>query len=562
AAPAEPSYLERIGEGIDLLRGDTPRQAEDTFAAANLQDYSDSLGWVGLGAARLGRGYVDRAMADFAQAAHLAARGSQQARAVAPLAQFGRAICLLQRGEVHAAAEELEALAQSEFEPALPALAYAKLSAGDPEGAQETAKSALESLPDDPLALAVLGRTLPGSESIPPLERAAEVCPGSRYAAPLTALALPNIPRSPSQPQETEVVRLDIIEGPPRRAVVTWLGSGEPSYVILRVDGRHAGMSNTTPHQFGLPRELAPGPHGVGAEVWADRTILGRTGTVVWSAAEGEPPDRYDGTEYAAALEGLRSALAPIPNRVHLHYWLARAHAPANQKAALRHYERVVALDPGFADARQRATALCAALGLKGSTSEVSSVPDKRVCLTFDDGPHPIYTERILQALRDANVRATFVVVGTQARAHPELLRAIAADGHEIANHSYSHDDMTRKTTAEIQQELLRTQAIVEDATGQHTRLFRPPGGQRNAAVRAAAAAVGYRTILWSANVSVCAGLPAEKGVARLLQDVKPGAIVLLHNGPDESADILPGLLAALKKRGYTFAALSDAMGR
>ncbi|UCH33982.1 MAG: hypothetical protein JSV65_15695, partial [Armatimonadota bacterium] len=111
AAPAEPSYLERIGEGIDLLRGDTPRQAEDAFVAANLQDYSDPLGWIGLGAARLGRGYVDRAMADFAQAAHLAARGSAQARAVTPLAQFGRAICLLQRGEVHAAAEELEALA-------------------------------------------------------------------------------------------------------------------------------------------------------------------------------------------------------------------------------------------------------------------------------------------------------------------------------------------------------------------------------------------------------------------------------------------------------------------
>jgi peptidoglycan/xylan/chitin deacetylase (PgdA/CDA1 family) len=559
AAP-EPTYLQRIRSAAELMQSESPHQAEDEFAAANFRDYADPLGWVGLGAARLAQGYVDRARADFAQAADLAAKGSAQAKTAAPLAQLGRAICLLQRGEVKSALVELKALAEEGVAEALPALAYCEIATGDRRAAEASARRALEHDADDPLALAILGRASVRPDGIALMTRVLGLCPDSRYARPVSAWAIPNNPRTPP-PAEPERIRIEIKDGQSNRVVITWLGAGEPQYVMLRVDDHDAGISNSPPHQFGMPRELGPGPHGVVAEVRSDAGVIARTGILIWSDAQGAPPDRYDSSDYAAAVQAVRSAMRPVPNRVNLHYWLATAYVRSNNpQAALRNYERVAALDPRFADARQRAVKLCADRGIVGSTQDLTTVRGKQVCITFDDGPSPVITPRILELLRAAKVRATFFVVGTQARAHPELLRAIAAGGHEIANHTYSHDDMTRKTPAEVQQELLRTQVIVEDVTGQRTRFFRPPGGRRNSEVRNAAAALGYRIVLWSANIGKCAGMSPQKGVARLLQDIGPGAIILLHNGPDETVDVLPGLLSALKQRRYAFATVSEAL--
>jgi len=563
ATPVKAGYLPRVRQACDLLRRDLPHQADDEFIGANFQDYAEPLGWIGIGAAKLAQGQVDVAIERFAQAAALAAKGSAQARAAELLARLGRAVCLLQRGEVTKGRVELAALSPAGFSAALAPLAWADLESGDRSAAQAHAMQALGERPNDALALSIAARLTPGAEGVRLMRRAIELCPGSPYAAPSSGLALPNTERATGAP-DVSLVRVDIKYDPDRRATVTWLGQEQPKYITLTFDGREAGLSNTPPHEFGLPRDPGPGTHGIAVEVWGDGVVLGRGGAFLQVQGPGEPPNRYDGAEYAAALEDLRSAMTAAPNRVHLHYWLAGACAAIGQRQnALQSYERVVAMDPAFADARQRMVALCSALGRKGSTRPVSATPaSKRVCLTFDDGPSPILTERVLDLLRAAKVRATFFVVGTQARAHPDLLRAIAAAGHELANHTYSHDDMILKTPAEVQQELLETQVVVEDATGRRPRWFRPPGGRHTAAVRAAAAAIGYTTVLWSANVSVCAGLPTQRGLRRLLDEIKPGAIVLLHNGPDETLDVLPGLLAALKNRGYTFCTLSEAAGR
>jgi peptidoglycan/xylan/chitin deacetylase (PgdA/CDA1 family) len=551
---AAADYLGHVRQGTDLLRRDLGRQAEQEFGAANSDDYVDPLAWIGLGASGLAQGRIEGALSRFERAVELAAAGSPQAQTAVPVARFGRAVCLLQRGQVRAGREELARLARDGLPWVLPTLAYADLAAGDKAAARGRAEAALECYPTDALAMAVLGRTLAEGEGIARLRKAVAACPGSPYAAPLTGLALPNRGRPGA---EKDLIRVDIKEASPRRAIMTWLGDGSPDHLLLRVDGVTLAMSNTPPHEFTLPRKLAPGPHGVVAEAWSGGMLIGRGGTVLWLPAQGPPGNLYDDGEYAAALAGLRAALTPMPNRVHVHYWLAGAYAATgNRAAALHSYERVVALDAGFADARQRLVELCAATGRTGSARAIQEVPGRWVCLTFDDGPHPMFTGQILDLLREAGVGATFFVVGTQARAHPELLRAIAAAGHEIANHSYSHDDMTTKTTAELQQELLRTQVVVQDVIGKRPRLFRPPGGRHNAQVRAAGAQVGYTTVMWSADVGVCAGISTERGLQRLLADIRPGAIVLLHNGPDETMHILPGLLAALKKRGYKFGTL------
>jgi peptidoglycan/xylan/chitin deacetylase (PgdA/CDA1 family) len=562
AAAPELTYLEHISEATDRLRRDMPRQAEDECLAANASDYADPLGWIGLGASLLAQGYADAALENFERAYEVAAKGSQQARGAVPLARFGRAICDIQRGQVKQGRQELATLTEEGFTAAWPALAYAELAMGNRVAARKEAQSALEQSEDDPLALAVLGRLATGAEAARTINRAIQSCPGSSYVMSLSGLVLPNTSR-PGGHTENPDLHVTIEDTPIRRAVLTWSGGEQGIYITLKVDGQDAGMSNTEPHQFGLPRELAPGYHGVVAQVWVDGRVLGRAGALLWSGAPGQPQNRHDNLEYTAALEGLQSVLAPVPNRVHLHYWLANNYAAANQPGqALWHYERVVAMDPDFADARKRMLELYPALGVAGSTSQVSATRGKSVCLTFDDGPSPVYTPQILDLLRAAHVRATFFVVGSQAREHPELLRAIADAGHEIANHSFSHDDMTVKSAAEIQRDLLQTQVLVQDVTRKRTRLFRPPGGKHNAATRAAAAQLGYTTVLWSANVSVCAGRSPEAGARLMLQDIGRGAIVLLHNGPDETVDVLPGLLAALKKRGYSFSTLSEALGK
>ena len=558
---AEVTYLEHLREAADRLQRDMPRQAEDECLAANASDYADPLGWIGLGASLLSQGYVEAALETFTRACDVAAKGSEQARGSAQLARFGVAVCKLQRGQTKEARSELATLAQEGLQSAQSALAFAELVSGNRIAARNQARLALEQRKDDPMALAVLGRATVGPEGVRLMNQAIQRCPGSRYVAPLSSLALPNNPRPGGRPESNQV-QIRIEDAPVRRAVIVWSGAEQSFYVTLKVDGQDAGMSNTEPHQFGLPRELSPGYHGVVAVVWADGQVLGRAGTLLWSDAPGQPQNRHDNLEYTAALDGLRNALTPIPNRLHLHYWLAGTYAAAKQPSqALRHYERVVAMDGNFADARKRMLALYPAVGITGSTRQVGTVRGKNVCLTFDDGPSPIYTPRILDLLRRANVRATFFIMGSQARDHPELLRGIVSAGHEIANHSFSHDDLTGKSAAELQRDLLQTQVLVQDATGKRTRLFRPPGGKHNVATRAAAAQLGYTTVLWSANVSVCAGRPTQKGLRLLLDEVGRGAIVLLHNGPDETLDVLPGLLAALKKRGYSFSTVSQALG-
>ena len=191
----------------------------------------------------------------------------------------------------------------------------------------------------------------------------------------------------------------------------------------------------------------------------------------------------------------------------------------------------------------------------------------KRISLTFDDGPSVQFTAQVLDILREHRVPATFFVCGKNVEEHPELLRRIVAEGHEVGNHTYSHPYFFFKSRSLMAEEIDRTQAIIEKVVGFRPNIFRPPYGARWFGLVPTLLDRGMHLIQWSAT-----GYDWKKDAASItrsaLRELRPGAIILLHDGRETrpSAQIdrspttaaLPSLIAGARQEGYTFAPLKD----
>jgi peptidoglycan/xylan/chitin deacetylase (PgdA/CDA1 family) len=156
----------------------------------------------------------------------------------------------------------------------------------------------------------------------------------------------------------------------------------------------------------------------------------------------------------------------------------------------------------------------------------------KAVALTFDDGPDPRSTPVLLDLLRELKVPATFFCVGHKVTAHPEVAARIAREGHLVENHSFAHSNHTNFfTTGRLRAELTQAQNAIEQATGQPPQLFRPPMGLTNPRVFRAARALNLKVIGWTARgLDTKLTEPAEI-VERIMKRVRPGGILLLHDG-------------------------------
>ena len=175
------------------------------------------------------------------------------------------------------------------------------------------------------------------------------------------------------------------------------------------------------------------------------------------------------------------------------------------------------------------------------------------MALTFDDGPDPRWTPAVLDLLHRYRVRATFCLVGEHVTEHPELVRRIAAQGHALCDHTWSHDEhLPDRPQATIRAEIDRTySAIVTASGGVRPRYFRAPGGRWSPAVVAEARRLGLRPLGWSVDPADWRRPPAALITRRVLDQVAPGAVVLLHDGYGNRAatlaalrDILPALAA------------------
>ena len=188
---------------------------------------------------------------------------------------------------------------------------------------------------------------------------------------------------------------------------------------------------------------------------------------------------------------------------------------------------------------------------------------DGRVCLTFDDGPDPVWTPRILDALEVAGARATFFVIGRAAREAGPLLRRMRAQGHEIGNHSYSHRHPWTMSAAVARLEVRNGTLVIAEATGEPPRLFRPPHGRLRRAMAEQARADGQRLVLWSRSAIDWGPFGHARAISKRLDHVATGDIVLLHDGrnrhnrPEEMLRVLPGFLSRLARRGLVPALLT-----
>ena len=159
------------------------------------------------------------------------------------------------------------------------------------------------------------------------------------------------------------------------------------------------------------------------------------------------------------------------------------------------------------------------------------------IALTFDDGPNTAWTPRLLDLLATHGVKATFFMLGSRAEQEPELVRRVAAEGHLIGNHSWSHPNLARTAAGRVREELTRTNAVLEQITGQRLRYFRPPFGARRPMVFSIARELGLTPVLWNAMTSDWSEKDAEKIAAALAKKIDGlknsgwAANVVLHDG-------------------------------
>jgi peptidoglycan-N-acetylglucosamine deacetylase len=191
---------------------------------------------------------------------------------------------------------------------------------------------------------------------------------------------------------------------------------------------------------------------------------------------------------------------------------------------------------------------------------------DKIVALTFDDGPDPHTTPILLDLLKQYGVKATFFAIGNKVRLYPDIARREASEGHELANHTYTHRFLIRTTKERIRKEIADTQQIISQVTGSKCRLFRPPGGMFNDKVVEVSKEEHLQMVMWSWHQDTKDW--ARPGVARIarkvIHNIHNGDIVLLHDyvsGGSQTVDALKIILPELIKRGYHFVTVSELIG-
>lgn len=180
----------------------------------------------------------------------------------------------------------------------------------------------------------------------------------------------------------------------------------------------------------------------------------------------------------------------------------------------------------------------------------------KYVVLSFDDGPSGRFTRRLLDGLAQRDVKATFLLCGYRLKDYPAEARHIADEGHEIGIHGYSHDPLCTMAPADILDEIRRTAALLPEGTT--VTFLRPPGGACADVLYAAARQEGLAVLNWSLDTRDWADKDAVVITARVLNNVKDGDVILMHDMYDSTVDAAFAIIDALTDRGYRFVTASE----
>ena len=193
-----------------------------------------------------------------------------------------------------------------------------------------------------------------------------------------------------------------------------------------------------------------------------------------------------------------------------------------------------------------------------GREQSVLKPGEKYVALTFDDGPSPDVTPRVLKILKQHHAKATFFMLGSQVEKHPSLAAQVAHAGHEIGNHTDRHINLTQLEKSQLVREVTNSSQEIEEATGHIPTLIRPPYGEINSQVEEVARSNGSSLILWSVDSLDWKSKNAEAINEVVQEEVVSGSIILLHDVHPTTADALPKLLDTLEQEGYHFLTVSQ----
>lgn len=186
---------------------------------------------------------------------------------------------------------------------------------------------------------------------------------------------------------------------------------------------------------------------------------------------------------------------------------------------------------------------------------------EKCIALTFDDGPHPVYTQEILDILSEYNIKATFFVIGENAIWYSDLVKLEYEAGHEIGNHTFTHSNLKTIPYNEMCDEIYKTEQVIYENIEYRTRLLRPPGGQYGDEACNAASNQDYRIICWSIDTRDWAHTETKDIVDNVLTSVRGGDIILFHDyisGKSPTPDALRIIIPKLLQEGYKFVTVSE----
>ena len=202
------------------------------------------------------------------------------------------------------------------------------------------------------------------------------------------------------------------------------------------------------------------------------------------------------------------------------------------------------------------------------NVSVISSgtVHDKWIALTFDDGPYPPYTDRLLDVLKAKRVHATFFLVAEQAQQYPELVQRMTAEGHTVGLHAFRHRDFLKLTEEEKRKDLEQGKNLLRDITGKNPVYWRPPHGFRDFSVMETAVAQSLTVVNWSVIPRDWTGIDSQEIYRRVMDKAEDGSIVLLHDGDSPgykasrqaTVDAVAPLIDSLQEKGYHLVSLEE----
>jgi len=197
-------------------------------------------------------------------------------------------------------------------------------------------------------------------------------------------------------------------------------------------------------------------------------------------------------------------------------------------------------------------------------------LPGPFLYLTLDDGPNPEWTERILETLHSRSVPATFFMIGQLVRRFPAVARAVVEAAQEIGNHTHDHPNLVRQAPSDVRRQIDDAHRAIVDETGHTPKMFRPPYGRQTPLVRLALRRWGYVVVGWRVSARDFERPGADVIRRRIRDQLRPGAILLLHDGDPrnlsgdrgQTASALPGIIQDAQAAGYAFRPLSELLER